>query len=159
MTVTDDCVLHATAIAAGGRAVLIRGASGAGKSDLALRCLALTPSALLPFAAVLVSDDQVRLKLRDGKIFASAPVELKGMLEVRGLGIMRVPAVEMAEVVLIADLVASGTVERLPDPWPVAVILGHTVPVLRLWALGASAPVKLLLGLSSPELPPVSKLT
>ena len=72
---------------------------------------------------------------------------------------MRVPAVEMAEVVLIADLVASGTVERLPDPWPVAVILGHTVPVLRLWALGASAPVKLLLGLSSPELPSVSKLT
>ena len=158
MTVTDECV-HATAIAAGGRAVLIRGASGAGKSDLALRCLSLAPTALLPLAAALVSDDQVRLKLQDGKIFASAPVELKGMLEVRGLGIMRIPSVEMAEVVLVADLVGSGTVERLPDPWPVADILGHKVPVLRLWAREASAPVKLLMALSCLELPLASNLT
>lgn len=158
MTVTDECV-HATAIALGGRAVLIRGASGAGKSDLALRCLSLAPSRLLPHVADLVSDDQVRLRLQNGKIFASAPVELKGMLEVRGLGILRVPAVEMAEVVLIADLVASETVERLPDPWPVADILGHKVPVLRLWPFEASAPIKLLMALSSPELLLPSNLT
>ncbi len=158
MTLTDECV-HATAIAAGGRAVLIRGASGAGKSDLALRCLSLAPTALLPFAAALVSDDQVRLRLQDGKIFASAPAELKGMLEVRGLGILRVPAVEVAEVVLIADLVASERVERLPDPWQLADILGHKIPVLRLWARETSAPVKLLMALSSLELPPASNLT
>jgi HPr kinase/phosphorylase len=139
--------------------VLIRGASGVGKSDLALRCISLAPTALLPFAAALVSDDQVRLNLRDGKLLASAPAELKGKLEVRGLGIMHVPAIEMAEVALIADLVASGTVERLPDPWPVVDILGHKVPVLRLWAFEASAPVKLLLALSARELPPVSNLT
>ena len=158
MTVTDDCV-HATAIAANGRAVLIRGASGTGKSDLALRCLSLAPTALLPFAAALVSDDQVRLSLRDGKLFASAPAELKDKLEVRGFGIMHVTAVEMAEVALIAELIVSGTVERLPDPWPVVDILGHKVPVLRLLAREASAPVKLLLALSSVELPPVPNLT
>ena len=158
MTVTDECI-HATAIAVGGRAALIRGASGMGKSDLALRCLSLAPSPLLVNSAVLVSDDQVRLRSRDGKIYASAPVELKGRLEVRGLGIMRVPAAETAEVALIIDLVAREAVERLPDPWPVTLLLGQSFPVLRLWAFEASAHVKLLLALSYRELPTVPNLT
>ncbi len=159
MTVTGECV-HATAIAAGGRAALIRGASGMGKSDLALRCLSLAPTALLPCAAVLVSDDRVWLHIRDGKIVASAPAKLKGRLEVRGLGIIRVPTIELAEVALIVDLAGRGeTIERLPDPWPVSLLLGLDVPILRLWAFEASAPVKLLMALSNRELPLVSSLT
>jgi hypothetical protein len=130
-----------------------------GKSDLALRCLSLAPTALLPHAALLVSDDQVQLKASGGKLFASAPAALKGLIEVRGLGIMHVAAAEIAEVALIADLVSPGTVERMPDPWPVAVILGYQFPVLRLSAFEASAPIKLLLALSSPELPLASNLT
>mgnify|MGYP001285304507 CR=1 FL=1 len=158
MTATGECV-HATAIALGGRAVLIRGAPGMGKSDLALRCLSLAPTALLPHAALLVSDDQVRLVTQNGKVLASAPAELKGLLEVRGLGIVRVPSVATAEVALIADLAQSGTIERMPDPWPVAEILGYQFPVLRLRPFEASAPVKLLLALCSPELPLPSNLT
>ena len=158
MTATSECV-HATAVALGGRAALIRGASGSGKSDLALRCLSLAPSALLALPALLVADDQVRLHTLDGKVIASAPQGLESKLEVRGLGIMRVPSVPRAEVALIVDLVAREAVDRLPDPWPVAVILGHSFPLLRLWAFDASAPIKLHLALASPQLPPASNLT
>ncbi len=158
MTATGECV-HATAIALDGRAALIRGAPGMGKSDLALRCLSLAPSRLLPHAAGLVADDQVRLHVRDGKLYASAPAGLAGKLEVRGLGIMRVPSVAEAEAALIVDLVAREAVERLPDPWPDAVILGFRFPVLRLWPFEGSAPIKLLLALSSPELLVSSNLT
>jgi serine kinase of HPr protein (carbohydrate metabolism regulator) len=148
-------LVHATAIALGGRAALIRGPSGAGKSDLALRCLALPPSALLPDAAQLVSDDQVHLELREGAIHARAPATIAGLIEVRGIGILRLDkfAVE-AQVTLAVDLQSphDSAPERYPDPWPHVVLLGVTLPLLRLQPFEASAPVKLLLALrNGPE--------
>ena len=89
-------------------AVLLRGESGAGKSDLALR--------LIDQGALLVADDLVEMSERDGKLIASAPQTIRGRMEVRGLGIMAVPSVDDAPVALIVDLVAPETVERLPDP-------------------------------------------
>lgn len=140
---------HATAIAAGGRAALIRGPSCSGKSDLALRCLALAPSPLLPEPARLVSDDQCLIARRGSGLVVRAPETLRGRLEARGLGIVTVPATEDAEVVLIGVLEPAGTaIERLPDPPETAEILGVRLPLLRLQPFEASAPIKLLLALS-----------
>jgi serine kinase of HPr protein (carbohydrate metabolism regulator) len=145
-------LVHATAIAFAGRAVLLRGASGAGKSDLALRCLALAPSALLPEQAELVSDDQVLLEVRDGCLYARAPATITNLLEVRGLGIHRLAsAAGETPVTLAADLLASQdpAPDRLPSPWPCVTYLGVALPLLRLRPWEASAPIKLLMALSS----------
>jgi serine kinase of HPr protein (carbohydrate metabolism regulator) len=139
---------HGTAIAAGGRSALIVGPSGAGKSDLALRCLALAPSPLIPVPARLVADDRVIIELRDGRLRVTAPAPIRDRLEVRGLGIVEVSSVDSADLVLIADLTDTGPIERLPDPAPRRAILGVSLPVLRLSPLEASAPVKLLLALA-----------
>lgn len=141
-------LVHATAIAVSGRAVLIRGPSGSGKSDLALRCLAMPTSALLPEQATLVADDQVLVGLAEGRLVARPPPAIAGRIEVRGLGIRSVPYSHEAVVVLLADLVAREAVERLPDPWPHGALCGVGLPLLRICAFDASAPVKLMLALS-----------
>ena len=139
---------HGTVIAVNGRAALIVGPSGAGKSDLALRCLSLATSALVPAAAHLVADDRVLITLIDGRLSVAAPEDILGKLEVRGIGILEVPYERTAELALIAELVAPGAVERLPDPQPIRELLGVSLPVLRLAPFEASAPIKLLLALA-----------
>ena len=139
---------HGTAIAVSGRAALIVGPSGAGKSDLALRCLAVAPTALIPAAAQLVGDDRLIISLAGGRLRVAAPETICGMLEVRGMGILKVPYVASAELALVVDLVAPGAVERFPDPLPTRSYLGVNVPMLRLAPFEAAAPVKLLLALS-----------
>jgi HPr kinase/phosphorylase len=151
--------LHATAIAVGQRAVIIRGASGSGKSDLALRCLALPASQLIASPARLVSDDQV-VVTRDGlSLSVTAPQTLLGRLEVRGLGILEADPVQDAKAVLIVDLVEKNEIERYPDPWPTFEILGLLVPRLAISAFESSAPLKLLAALAMPSLPPVREAT
>ena len=140
-------VVHATAIALGGRAALIRGPSGAGKSDLALRCLTMTPSALIALPVLLVADDQVRLERIGHELRASAPAQILGKLEVRGLGIVAVPTAPEARIALVVDLVLSAEIERLPSR-RTATILGVEVPVLELAPFESSAPAKLLLALA-----------
>jgi HPr kinase/phosphorylase len=139
---------HGTAIAVDGCAALIVGPSGAGKSDLALRCLSLATNTLIPAAAHLVADDRVLISLDDGRLSVEAPETIRGKLEVRGVGILEVPYERTAELALIAELVAPGAVERLPDPTPTRELLGVSLPVLRLAPFEASAPVKLLLALA-----------
>jgi len=145
--------VHATAIAVGRRGVLIRGPSGSGKSDLALRALALGPSALLQEPVKLVADDQVILTSEPGALIAAAPSVLRGRLEVRGVGILEVAAAAQSEIVLVADLVREGPIERLPDPWPVVHILGYDVPVIHLLPFEDSAPSKLVAALLLAALP------
>jgi serine kinase of HPr protein (carbohydrate metabolism regulator) len=135
----------------GDRAALIRGPSGAGKSDLALRCLALAPSALLSVPALLVSDDQVCLERVGDQITARAPEVIRGKLEVRGIGIIAVPAAATARVALVVDLVGSEDIERLPGASLATEILGLEVPLMRLAPFEASAPVKLLVRLCAPR--------
>ncbi|MDP6707524.1 MAG: HPr kinase/phosphatase C-terminal domain-containing protein [Alphaproteobacteria bacterium] len=127
---------HATCVDLDGGAVLLRGASGSGKSDLALR--------LIDAGAVLVADDQVRLECRDGRLFASPPAALAGLLEVRGLGIVRLPHRADAWVRLVVDLVAPGDVERLPEDEEVE-IAGVALPRVALAPFEASAMAKLRL--------------
>jgi HPr kinase/phosphorylase len=140
--------VHATAIALGGNAALIRGAPGSGKSDLALRCLAIAPTALIPCPAALVADDRVDLSRSGDRILAEAPATIRGKLEVRGLGILSVPCTASAEVVLIADITPLDKIERLPDPAPQAELLGVRLPLIHVAPFAASAPVKLLLALA-----------
>lgn len=136
--------VHGTAIALGGRAALIRGPSGSGKSDLALRCLGLGPSVLVREPVKLIADDQVVLKTQGHELYASAPPTLRGKLEVRGLGILEVDALTEASLVLVADLVRQGGIERFPDPWPFTRIQNFDVPVLRLSPFESSSALKLV---------------
>ena len=82
------------------------------------------------------------------RLRAEAPAAIRGKLEVRGIGIVTVPYVASADVVLIADLVPAGTVERLPDPPAKTDFMGLSLPLLRLAPFEAAAPIKLLLALS-----------
>ena len=140
-------LVHGTAIATAGRAVLIRGASGAGKSDLALRCLGTPPGAFLAEAPKLVADDQVLVAVRDGRIVVSAPPTIRGLIEVRGLGLVAVPTVEEAELALVVDLVRPGALERMPAPAAPAVIAGLPVARVALDPHEMSAPLKLFIAL------------
>ncbi len=147
--------LHATTIAVGGRAAIIRGPSGSGKSDLALRCLTQAPSTLVPQPAILVADDQTLVK-RDGQTLAvSSPQALQGLLEVRSVGLIRVDFTSPAIAVLCIDLIEDGPIERYPDPWPTTELLGLSVPLLRLRAFEPTAHLKVLLTLKMASLPPV----
>jgi len=102
--------VHATCIAFDDIGVLLRGPSGAGKSDLALR--------LIDAGARLVADDRVRLAVEGDTLRASPPNQLAGLLELRGIGLIRLPNVADISIYLVADLVASGAPERLPaDDW------------------------------------------
>lgn len=139
---------HGTAIALGQNAVLIRGPSGSGKSDLALRCLAFAPTALIPSPTLLVADDRVQITRADQHLKAEAPATIRGKLEVRGLGILSVPLIASAELVLVADLVAPDRIERLPDPAPETHFMGVRLPLLYLAPFEAAAPIKLLLALA-----------
>lgn len=147
--------LHATCIAVGPRAILIRGPSGSGKSDLALRCLALPASGLVTSPAKLVADDQVIVTRSGPSLSVSSPQTLLGRLEIRGLGILEVDPELDAKAVLVAEITSQQDIERFPDPWPTAELLGLTVPVVRIAAFDSSAPLKLLLALSMATLPAV----
>lgn len=145
-------LIHATCIAAGGRAVLMRGPSGSGKSDLALRCLALAPTPLLPDRVELVADDQVLVEVREGRLYGAAPSTILGKIEVRGIGIVSVPTAQLCEIVLVAELLPDGErPERFPDPPKTTTVAGVTLPLIELKALESSAPVKLLMALGKPH--------
>lgn len=154
MDVVPDLV-HATAIALDAeRGALLVGPSGAGKSDLALRCLACT--AIVSGRAVspmLVSDDQVVLTRSGDVIQAAPPASIAGALEVRGLGILSFPHLALARVRLVVDLTPDAPIARLPDPVATIARLGVELPLLRLAAFEASAPLKVLLALDA-GLPP-----
>lgn len=143
-------IVHGTAIAFGSHGVLLRGPSGAGKSDLALRCLALTGGGglpALPGVPRLVADDQVVVEIADGAALVGAPAVIGGMIEVRGVGIFRLPVQDRARLALVVDLVAGTGVERLPEAGTTAQVAGLSIPALRLDPFEASAPLKVLLAL------------
>jgi serine kinase of HPr protein (carbohydrate metabolism regulator) len=135
--------MHATCVAIGGKGALLRGPPGSGKSDLALRLIAGPPPEGQR-AAYLVADDQVALSRENDRLIARAPQAIAGLLEIRGVGIRRVPSTEAAQVALIVDLVSRDTVLRLPpEPLPTEDLLGLPFPVAKLAPFEASAPLKL----------------
>jgi HPr kinase/phosphorylase len=141
-------LVHGTCVALGPHAALLRGSSGSGKSDLALRFLALPAGGGI--APRLVADDQVVVEAQAGGLVVSPPDTLAGKLEVRGLGIMTLPHVTQAKLVLIVDFVASDKVPRMPpEPLPRVILLGVSVSNLQLAPFEDSAPLKLKMALIS----------
>jgi HPr kinase/phosphorylase len=135
----EALLVHATAVAIGGSALLLRGPSGSGKSDLALR--------LIDAGGQLVADDQTRL-WRDGDaILTSAPEPIAGLIEARGVGILRLDPLSIAPLALIVDLVAPERVERLPEPSS-ETIFGLAIPLVAIAPFEASASIKLRLALT-----------
>jgi serine kinase of HPr protein (carbohydrate metabolism regulator) len=125
-------------VALDGRAVLLRGASGAGKSDLALR--------LIDAGACLVADDQSELARAGDGIVVRAPPAIAGLIEVRGIGIIRVKPVAEAPLSLVADLVPPDAIDRIPSA-RLERILGLDFPLIAVAPFEASAPAKLRLAL------------
>lgn len=135
-------VIHATCVAIAGRGILIGGASGTGKSDLALR--------LIDRGATLVSDDYT-LVSRDGDgLIARVPDRIAGAIEVRGIGILAMPHVDGVPLALLIDL------DEAPDRMPTIderEFAGLPLPRLALAPFEASAPVKVELALRAFGLP------
>ena|SRR5438105_5058998 len=104
--------VHASAVLVGARAVLIRGAAGAGKSSLAYALIRATDTDALPFAR-LVGDDRVHVEATHGRVLVRPAETLSGLIEIRGLGIRRLPFEPMALVGLVVDLAAADAA-RLP---------------------------------------------
>ena len=104
--------IHASAVLAGARAVLIRGPSGAGKSSLAAALIRAGESGDLPFAR-LVGDDRVHLEAAHGRVLVRPAEALNGLIEIRGVGIRRVAYEPVALVGLVVDLAAADAA-RLP---------------------------------------------
>ena len=122
-------LMHASCVAVSGRGLLILGPAGSGKSALALQLIAL--------GAELVADDQTKITLIDGQVVARCPPGLLGLIEARGVGILRVKAVAEAEIALVADL-SQPEADRLP-------------PRRSITLLGKA--VDLVLGRGNPHLP------
>jgi serine kinase of HPr protein (carbohydrate metabolism regulator) len=129
--------VHASTVARDGRAVLITGPSGSGKSDLALR--------LLDRGFTLVSDDQTVVKKDGDRLLASAPPTIAGKLEIRGMGIVEMDRVDNVPVALIVEL--TGDIQRLPDDSRERPILGVRLPLITIDAMTASASAKVSLAL------------
>jgi len=106
--------IHASAVLIGARAVLIRGAAGAGKSTLAFRLIQAGQNGTLPFTR-LVGDDRVHVEAAHGRLLVRPAETLAGLIEIRGLGIRRVPYEPLAAVSLVVDLGAADA-HRLPAP-------------------------------------------
>lgn len=136
-------IIHASCVARGERGILIAGRSGSGKSDLALR--------LLDRGAVLVSDDYTAVRAEEGVLIASAPANIAGKMEVRGIGIVDAATAGAVPVALFVDLDAA--VERLPEPDAARIIAGIAIPLMALGSLEASAPIKVELALDHIGLP------
>lgn len=126
----DSIILHGSAVALGGKALLALGASGSGKSAL---CLALMAS-----GALLVADDRVRLwRAGEGegkRLLADAPAPLHGRIEARGVGLLCAAAAGPTPVALIVDLDMAED-RRLP-PWRSRELLEVTLPLV----LGPAGP-------------------
>ncbi len=129
--------IHASTVALDGRAVLITGPSGSGKSDLTLR--------LLDRGFVLVSDDQTIVKKTGTRLTASAPPTIRGKLEIRGVGIVTMEQVDDQPVALVVELTSE--IQRLPDDSRERPVLDVPVPLISVDAMTASAASKVALAL------------
>ena len=140
MVVPSSDRLHATTVAIDGMAVMIEGASGSGKSDLALR--------LIDRGAILVSDDQTLVVRAGATLLARAPTTIAGRVEVRGIGILAMPYGEDVPVALLVRV--DGAIERMPER-SVRNIAGIDVREVAIAPFEASAPIKVELALRNPE--------
>ena len=129
--------VHGSTVAIDGRAVLISGPSGSGKSDLALR--------LLDRGFSLVSDDQTLVRREGDRLVATPPPNIAGKLEIRGIGIVDVDNLTDIPVALLVELTSD--IQRMPDDSRERPILGVPLPLIGIDATAASAPSKVAVAL------------
>ncbi len=134
---TSALLLHGSAVRLGEKGVLLLGRSGRGKSDLALQ--------MIDRGAVLIADDQVRLSRSGDRLVAEAPPALAGLIEVRGIGIMRLPHVS-GELDLAVDLDLDEEETRLPGPM-IATWHGLDLRKIRIKAESVSAVARIKMAL------------
>ncbi|ROU02690.1 HPr kinase/phosphorylase [Histidinibacterium lentulum] len=120
MAARSGLTLHATTVATGGRGLVILGPGGSGKSALALQLMAC--------GAALVADDTTRLEATTEGLLATAAPATRGLIEARGVGILRAPTAPGATVELAVDLGETET-ERLPPQRTIS-FLGREVPLI-----------------------------
>ena len=130
--------IHASCVCIKNKGILIIGPSGSGKSDLTLRLIA-------EFGAKLVADDRVNIKASQDKLIASAPKILRGLLEVRGIGIIKIKNKLSTKIDLVIDLISTKS-ERLPENQNYN-ICDINIPLYRLNAFESSTPAKVLAAL------------
>ena len=135
-------LVHATTVDIAGLGVLILGPSGAGKSDLALR--------LIGDGALLVADDQTSITIENEALIARAPERIGGLLEARGVGIVRGPTKAWTRLALAVDL-TSDRIERMPEGgrWSLSGLAFPAIPMTQLNPFEVSAGAKLRLALIS----------
>ena len=134
-----NLVVHGTCVAVNGKGLLLRGPSGCGKSDLALR--------LVDRGALVVADDLTCLNLKGEGVVATIPAAAeaqRGVMEIRGIGLVHVPHAPEAPLCLVIDLAAHA--ERFPEPQTLD-ILGAMIPHLTLNPFEASAAIKAIAAL------------
>ncbi|MFT7593633.1 MAG: HPr kinase/phosphorylase [Paracoccaceae bacterium] len=119
-TAIDQTILHASCVSLHGRGALILGASGSGKSSLALGLMAL--------GASLIADDRVCLTRHGQAIIACAPPPLAGLIEARGIGLLHADPGDPAAIACVIDLNQTET-DRMPPPRH-TILLGQTVTLL-----------------------------
>jgi serine kinase of HPr protein (carbohydrate metabolism regulator) len=117
---------QATCVAIGGRALLIEGSTGCGKSSLAL--------SLIDRGAVLIGDDSVMLGNEGGHLIARPHPETRGLLEIRNLGLLTFPVCESALVALVLRL--DEAAPRYVEQAEIVELAGVSIPMLRLWPGG-----------------------
>jgi HPr kinase/phosphorylase len=145
-------LFHGTCIDFNGAGVLILGSPGSGKSDLGLRLLDQPGLGLSgqEKTAALVSDDQVIVTLDQGRLLARPPTAIRGLLEVRGLGILELPCRPQSVLALVVRLSDVSAIDRLPEPKDLTcMILGRKLPMVRLDPGSASAPARVRAALDS----------
>lgn len=138
--------IHGTSVALGGSAALLRGGSGSGKSDLALRFLHLANNRDFDAEHRLVSDDRVYVSRKGRGLTITAPKTITGLMEVRGVGVVPCDYIASADLVVLVDLVAREDVPRMQYPLETdsyTDIEGVTLPCIKLYPFEASAPLKL----------------
>lgn len=131
--------IHANCVAINDQGLVLLGPSGAGKSDLSLR--------LMDRGAILVADDRCDIRYDGASLWASAPDRLAGLMEVRGLGIVRQPYQKRVKLSLAVELVTG--YDRYPLENKTMAIAGHPLPLLRLNPFEMSVPLKIMLALES----------
>jgi HPr kinase/phosphorylase len=134
-------IIHGSSVALQGpdfkpSAVLLRGFSGRGKSDLAFRLISL--------GGTLICDDQVALEHRLNKIMVESVPAIHGLLEIRGVGLIKCPVAPPTPLCLVVDLVPREEVPRLPEKGETVDILGVDITFLKLHAFDASTPHKII---------------
>lgn len=123
--------IHASSVYYKNKGILFMGPSGSGKSDVCFR-LIMTKN------AALIADDRTNISIENGKIYASSPEQIEGLLEIRGIGIKKFPTVSFKQIDLAVELVKNiKEIERLPEP-DFFEIDGAKVPKIKLYAFESS---------------------